>query len=523
MDDTQSEDSGLQNDLEHLKGVLGEEFVSWVLGDLSELSENQREVLKALKGGAWPSDRSEVFMKIAPLFFTDEATGVTVMSWIREVTGSSAMDPEIPETEDPVSNALMRLVVETYGFYLLEETVGRGLMLPTRSGAARDAMNAIRNDGELPFAPESGDFDSVYVVLSVGSAGDLNLAFAPHSMLNSAWRKAKLHGAYPDCLAVMNEVPGVVSDARRAHKTRRVNATGLAGISGVVGPPGVSLDLPWGRLRSAHRGDPPLLPGLSPAENKRSLQREDGSIVTISDSGDLVVETEMPVNIAFFDELPEGRHPRPKVTGNELLAKRMNIVRLAFLLSWIGDDAPVIVPAWSLFILPLRHGDSWSTEDLGSYAERTPTELSIEQMKSWAEWVHRLDGVPFDPIALAAQRIIKASAERKDPYDSLIDAVIAWEALFGAETEISFRVSGALARLLVDAGPERLDFRNRAASIYKLRSTVVHGGKASHGEVQSGAIEAIRIGKEAIRRLVRDRPDLIGMVSAQRSNALLLE
>jgi hypothetical protein len=98
-------------------------------------------------------------------------------------------------------------------------------------------------------------------------------------------------------------------------------------------------------------------------------------------------------------------------------------------------------------------------------------------------WIEHLDAIPFGRLGVAPRRLMQASAERSDALDSLVDAVIAWEALFGTETEVTFRVSGALARLLRQTGEDRRKLRTRPSNIYRLRSKVVHGVEVDPQEI----------------------------------------
>ena len=106
----------------------------------------------------------------------------------------------------------------------------------------------------------------------------------------------------------------------------------------------------------------------------------------------------------------------------------------------------------------------------------------------------------------------------------LIDAVIAWESLFGTtEGEPTFRVTMCLAALLEDDPPRRVELKSQLGKLYALRSKVVHGSgnlKASkHPRCQEALVVAIR----AVRNLLADRNDLLRISdTAVRSATLLL-
>lgn len=64
-----------------------------------------------------------------------------------------------------------------------------------------------------------------------------------------------------------------------------------------------------------------------------------------------------------------------------------------------------------------------------------------------------------------------------NPLDSVIDAVIAIEALLGTDQEITYRLSTRVAGLLADTDDERVAIFRMMKLIYETRSTIVHGGE----------------------------------------------
>jgi hypothetical protein len=49
---------------------------------------------------------------------------------------------------------------------------------------------------------------------------------------------------------------------------------------------------------------------------------------------------------------------------------------------------------------------------------------------------------------MSIRRILRAVSERKEPEDTLIDAVIVWENLFGSSQETTLRVTMSVAWML---------------------------------------------------------------------------
>ena len=213
----------------------------------------------------------------------------------------------------------------------------------------------------------------------------------------------------------------------------------------------------------------------------------------------------------------------PDLSSVRELKARIIQVRLALLLAWSDLQPPVLLPVWQRFVQPLTPAGGFSWRDPQHFAIRTPTQLTPEQTTAWRTWIERLDAIPLRRLGVASQRLLRATADRRDVEDSLIDAVIAWESLFGAETEVTFRVSGAIARLLRPPGQDRRRLRSRIGEIYRIRSKVVHGSEVDSRDVARASEEASRLAADVLRALIADRPDLVRQTSADRSTAILME
>jgi hypothetical protein len=83
----------------------------------------------------------------------------------------------------------------------------------------------------------------------------------------------------------------------------------------------------------------------------------------------------------------------------------------------------------------------------------------------------------------------------------LLDAITALEALFGIETELSFRLAFRVAGLLAGNDQERNSLLKLMRGFYDTRSTIVHGGslKTKH-QKDLGNFEVLRA---LVRRLLR--------------------
>jgi hypothetical protein len=158
-------------------------------------------------------------------------------------------------------------------------------------------------------------------------------------------------------------------------------------------------------------------------------------------------------------------------------------------------------------------------------ADREIDPLSAEQQAALVEWCQRV-GDHYQPsIAIAERRVLSAISER--PYsdeDALIDAVIAWENLFGhgSNVEMTFRVTTALG-ILLEANPtKRGHMAAELRKIYGDRSTVAHGSQLSDKrDLPAIRDRAIEVAVLAFRSLFRDHPELLA--DSNRGMRLLLE
>jgi len=155
-----------------------------------------------------------------------------------------------------------------------------------------------------------------------------------------------------------------------------------------------------------------------------------------------------------------------------------------------------------------------------------PAALSGAEAKSWKDWTERVDNGRVKSIDIAVRRTLRATAERADPTDALIDAVIAWENLVGSQKgEPTLRVSAALAWLLGADAKERKKLKKVIGELYSIRSGVVHGTRnLDPKEAGERREEALDITIRSLQILFRDRHDLLTECKdgGERSNRLIL-
>lgn len=222
--------------------------------------------------------------------------------------------------------------------------------------------------------------------------------------------------------------------------------------------------------------------------------------------------------INVFAELSEHGKARAMDDARKTLSMRLG------LLAWAidGNDRFAInvqaTSSWSL--LPIAAAQPpWVHAPSGPIH---PATLSASDLAAIAEYVEELEeATPRLDVALT--RIVRVASEHRDPHDSLVDAVIAWENLFGSRSETTFRVCAALAWILEPDNEEsRRKLFKKANDIYELRSRIVHG--SADADIESAndySKDALYIAVQAFRRIHAD-PTLAGMRSTSRSKEVLL-
>jgi hypothetical protein len=135
----------------------------------------------------------------------------------------------------------------------------------------------------------------------------------------------------------------------------------------------------------------------------------------------------------------------------------------------------------------------------------------------------------YDPIPIAITRLLRAVSEIKPrPEDTLIDAIIVWENIFGATQESTMRITLSMARILAQTPEERRDRWNEFKSIYHLRSDIVHGNDRSDRlaptALYDAAKRAVPISIDLLRTVMLSHPNLLTdhKDGAGRSAAVLL-
>jgi Apea-like HEPN len=121
--------------------------------------------------------------------------------------------------------------------------------------------------------------------------------------------------------------------------------------------------------------------------------------------------------------------------------------------------------------------------------------------------------VPPKEVGVFVRRFVSAClVYNATPEDRLIDAAVAWEALFGSRDhdQLTVQLSLAMAWMLAPEDyADRLKIYRRAKKIYATRSKLVHGGNASVTEIPAAATELTEWLREVFAALLTRHPSLL--------------
>jgi hypothetical protein len=320
------------------------------------------------------------------------------------------------------------------------------------------------------------------------------VATAALEILSEADPTASLH-------ALIARTSDALARFRRLVAGETAQATRLIALEGISVPPGSTIATPWGTLREPgpleRQASAPFAIAIYSAPNRPTVileSRIDLKYKVSEQSGFLAGDFWEP-ELYVEAEL-----------GTMLLA-------LAAVLA-VEPERAVVVPIWNTVIVVAAAGMSY-TGSLRTVSPFRPPSIQVNESQAVAltEWSERLTA-HYDPsIEVAVRRTLRAIGERLYEDDALIDAVVAWENLFGhgGTTEVVFRVTLALAELMEHDPKKRAQLRKELTKIYGLRSRVLHGDALGpKDDVAKSKERAIEVAVEAIARLFRDETSLIG-------------
>jgi hypothetical protein len=311
------------------------------------------------------------------------------------------------------------------------------------------------------------------------------------------------------------EIPLIVAELRKLAEGDTVEVPRSIGFTGLVIQDGTTIALPHGTLRSPRQADRDFL-------------------LPESQSATCIFLTTFPLRFLNIESWTPGQTLSSNAQGLESVwdivradsqnaERKVDLTRLAILLSAAEDKAWALSQVSSLIVDPSAPGgiSQWTGQRFAaSHGELD--EGAAEQINNWWTKLETEHPVSLD---IAMRRVLSAAANRLDPIDGFVDAVVAWENCFGTSTETTFRVTASLSMLLEpESGSTRLALQKKLKKLYEKRSRVVHGAlQLSPKDASELRNDALDIATRCLRQLYTDRTDLLALRSEERSVKILLD
>jgi len=450
--------------------------------------------------------------------------------------------PAVPSNPDPLTQALLFVARETWTQMLTPRAIMPGFALPhfgVRSGIGethplrRSTIHLALNDPELhrmfPHSIESTDplTGETYVsdavgdwISSTGAAGTQYLSMVLWNLVAmSGFRALSLAGelSFPK---LCEQLPVAVNDLRGLAAGREVNIPLVSGVTGLSISPDLIFQVGEGEVRQL-------------TELEKSWYFLDLAEVRSA------LFTEVPTRWIPLPRPDAGDDPEAYFSTLEVMSRklqkyrqvtndRITNVQLAVLLSEDLDSTLTFAEQGRLYLEPSGQGPwtlmQWWPRPVAPRHQRGETVNISSPETDFADWWLLLEQNETDVLRLAFDRSIRAATERDRPSDRLVDCMIALESLVGGESEMTFRVSLAIAWALEpESETARRDLQERMKSIYHRRSRLVHGSRTDDESLEALAEEAFIVLVRLIRVLLRDRPELLSLRNGtERSLALCL-
>ena len=359
---------------------------------------------------------------------------------------------------------------------------------------------------------------------NTGSGGTVQASMLLDQIIGGAWRHIKDDSPTPERL-IEASAAQLALICHLLKGQRRITQARFA-FMGIQLPSGTGeIAFSDAVLRTTTAADRALAPGS--LKGQLTGTNRGGETTVVNYDGDVVLCIDFDMAVRARAEQPgPGAAAWPQdMKVPESLEHQLERLRISLVLAVERPDRVQLLPTWRFFDDPFGYGSATGWSDPRRTIGIMPATLTNEEVKTWVEWYRRLSNPHVKQIQLAVSRVLRAIEERREPADVLVDAVIAWENMFGtAEGEPTLRVTASLALLLGATLEERKRLRSRYKDIYKLRSRVVHGSGAIRGSEHPMCQEALDVALQALRKLTYERTDILRLPDGnERSLHLILD
>lgn len=518
-------------DVEFLAYVINEEsenVLRRIAGDLPAFDTEKEAVLSQLVAmenqlRELPVER-RTLERSALLAQHREELASTVTSFFREACGGKK---DLPRLSDPVEQLLLHFAEVTYPLHLQKDNepdAFTSIHFPWRDPKREELYAAVMADSVLSkLYPIDSDHSgpSGSALRSTGLGGGVQLWMFAENITTAAWHDVHFGSEKPGFRDYVQSVLHIVRTLRRSLQGRSAVVPMRIGIAGVLLPEGVdSIDLGWAKLRRADRRDAHFT-RRTPVGGQLQHTNSAGESIMIDYAGNLVLELDIPYKV-ILKNLDVATPWPAELDQASLITEPIECLRLALLLAGVGENSTA-VPTWQSVVDPLHGAESVGWSDPRQRINLVPVQLTAETLESWQEWANRIRTHRTPQTSVSIRRILRAVSERKEPEDTLIDAVIVWENLFGAAQETTLRVTMSVAWMLGGDAKGRTRLVKELKDIYQQRSDIIHGNaKLKMEKTYPCAMRAIEISIELLRIMFRDHPKFLELKSGSERSALVL-
>ena len=369
-------------------------------------------------------------------------------------------------------------------------------------GRIEASVEALGRDEVLkPFA-EAGDA-GVFVTSNFRTGWRIQPEGLVRALVASASRQVIAKARSLQLSSLLEEVSVALDGFRRLVRGESIDTLVLTAFEDFPLAEETRLQTPWGEIRQAGTIERLMQPFEPRAPTAISVST-------------------IPVRLQL-GEPPDTPEPVDSADVEKLQSLAAGATLLSLTVALALRASRLIAPSyvWQTHVIPGQAGWSYVGRFSGRrIAWTNRSELDDTELSAISEWAQAVERA-YDPsVQVAIRRTIAAIHEELDYEDSLIDAVVAWENLFGGTTEVGFRITTALTRLLEPDPGKRPALRKRLAKVYDLRSRLLHGDDPKPSDKLWDAREfAIRVSLDALAELVA-RPTL--MADRDRATRVLL-
>ena len=520
--------------------IFGETFLRYVLAqdDLclnsANLSPSQAAVVRtlmdlALQIQAQPPAARHIGLVNAILPYVDGKQMTLANTWRGQCGGELTT---LSDANDPVLASLLILARDTYPALILPwqgdlMTSDMAISGPViRHPAWKSFCRELLADEDLKAlfpAAAGGESEpgealleiSSVLTVSSGRTETVQLALVPDTLLSAAYLRYLLPGNTRTQEGFASAIKQVLREARLLAARQSVDVPLIYGVSNIELPADTYLNGPLGTLRSFDEIDRRFIP-------------------EVVDVG-AVLQTTGTISILQIDTFqadePERatrgfqKHRTEMDRWIQHADRKCDLMRLAILLSSPREGFLVAHQASRTILDPLQRVPTMRWASIGlvvpGVVPMPITEIGAESLSHVQHWVQKVNSHP-ENLDIAMRRTLSSVAERIDPLDGFIDAVLAWENLFSSRPETSLRVCGAIAWLLEpNSYDSRTELFNELNKLYASRSNLVHGSAATVDNAAGARDRAVQISITCMKYLY-DNPDLLRAKNSSVRGRMLL-